>query len=81
LQYVIRVTCFVCLVVLLFPSSAFAYLDPGTGSFITQIIIALLLGMGVALKIFWSRIMGIFQTRKSSPPKELTDDREFDQDV
>jgi hypothetical protein len=33
-----------------------AYLDPGTGSFIIQILVAGLLGIGFAVKIFWRQI-------------------------
>ena len=35
-----------------------AYLDPGSGSFIIQIAIALLLGIGVAIRASWSKIQG-----------------------
>jgi hypothetical protein len=36
------------------------YLDPGSGSFIIQIAIAVLLGLGVALRASWSRIKKYF---------------------
>ena len=36
-----------------------AYLDPGSGSFIIQIVIALLLGIGVALRASWGKIKGL----------------------
>lgn len=39
----------------------FAYLDPGTGSMIIQAIIGGLVGIGVILKTFWGRIVGIFK--------------------
>ncbi len=32
------------------------YLDPGSGSVIVQIVIGALLSIGVALRLFWSRI-------------------------
>lgn len=41
---------------LLFPSYAFAYIDPGTGSYIIQILIATLLGLLFSIKLFWQRI-------------------------
>ena len=43
--------------------SANAYVDPGTGSFIFQVLIGAFLGAAVALKVFWKRIWG-FITRK-----------------
>ena len=34
----------------------FAYIDPGTGSVIIQMIIGGLVGTGIAVKVFWYRI-------------------------
>ena len=34
----------------------FAYIDPGTGSMIIQMIIGGLVGTGIAVKVFWYRI-------------------------
>jgi len=36
--------------------NTYAYLDPGTGSYLIQIIAAALLGALFSLRIFWSRI-------------------------
>ena len=36
---------------------AFAYLDPGTGSYILQMALAALLGGLVALGVFWRRVV------------------------
>ena len=33
-----------------------AYLDPGTGSMLLQVILGGMAAMGVALKLFWHRI-------------------------
>jgi hypothetical protein len=40
--------------------TAQAYLDPGSGSFIFQAVIAGALGIGVTLKVFWGRIAAFF---------------------
>ncbi len=37
-----------------------AYLDPGSGSFLIQILIAAALGIAVAVRASWSRIKGWF---------------------
>ena len=37
-----------------------AYLDPGTGSFIIQVLLASVVGMGFAIKLFWAHIMAFF---------------------
>jgi len=42
------------------PRDAFAYLDPGTGSYIFQLLIAGLLGAMFAIKVFWLRIKNFF---------------------
>lgn len=38
------------------PSSAYAYLDPGTGSYVVQVIVASVLGAGFFLKSSWKNI-------------------------
>jgi len=40
------------------------YLDPGTGSFIIQILLAGLLGIGVIVKVYWKKIVGFFNKNK-----------------
>jgi len=40
--------------------AAHAYVDPGTGSYVIQIIIAALAGIAFAVKIYWGRIKGLF---------------------
>lgn len=35
---------------------AHAYIDPGSGSYVLQLILAGLLGAGVAVRIYWKRI-------------------------
>ncbi|MFC1514695.1 hypothetical protein ACFL5X_02230 [Candidatus Omnitrophota bacterium] len=39
-----------------FSQAAYAYLDPGTGSYFLQLLIAALLGSMFALKLFWNNI-------------------------
>ena len=46
------------------------YLDPGSGSFLIQLLIAALLGLGIAVRASWSRIKGWFGVR----PKADEDD-------
>ena len=40
--------------------TSLAYLDPGSGSFMIQILIAALLGIGVAIRASWGRIKKLF---------------------
>jgi hypothetical protein len=48
-----------------------AYLDPGSGSFLIQILIAALLGIGVAVRASWGKIKGLFGVK---PKMDETDD-------
>jgi uncharacterized membrane protein len=49
--------CIVCaMLIAAIPLPLRAYLDPGTGSYILQIILAAILGGLFALKLFWHRI-------------------------
>jgi hypothetical protein len=59
------------LAVLSAPTAALAYIDPGTGSFVVQGIIAAVVGAGFAIKVFWRRIVSAL-TGKS--PAEDDDD-------
>ncbi len=45
------------LVLGLWPVPAHAYIDPGTGSFVIQGIIAAVVGAGFAIKMYWKRII------------------------
>ena len=42
-----------------------AYLDAGTGSLILQSVVGALLGIGIFLKAFWGRIIGVFKRGES----------------
>lgn len=48
------------------------YLDPGSGSFLIQLLIATLLGIGVAVRASWGRIKGWFGIK----PKPDEDDED-----
>lgn len=45
-----------------------AYLDPGSGSIIVQLLIAGFMAVGIVVKVFWKRIKGLFN--RSTPQKE-----------
>ena len=49
------------------------YLDPGSGSFLLQLAIAALLGLGVALRASWGTIKKWFGI-KSEPKADEEDD-------
>lgn len=49
---VILLLCSVC--------KAYAYIDPGTGSYIIQVMIGGLLGGAFALKVYWKKVRAYF---------------------
>ncbi len=55
-----------------------AYLDPGTGSILIQLLIAGLLAVGVVLRVFWGRISKLFGKSKpnTSNPEAGSEDEE-----
>jgi hypothetical protein len=52
------------------PEKNTAYLDPGSGSFIFQLIIASLVGGAFIVKTYWKRITGYIQKLVSRHPKD-----------
>lgn len=41
---------------LLFPVFAYGYIDPGTGSYVFQIVIAAFVAFSFAVKVYWHKI-------------------------
>lgn len=41
-----------------------AYIDPGSGSFIIQMLVGAALGASLAIKVFWRKIVSFFTGRK-----------------
>ncbi|MDH3737616.1 MAG: hypothetical protein OER92_00375 [Alphaproteobacteria bacterium] len=52
--------CAVFALALDFPQPAFAYLDPGTGSIILQLLLGGVAGGLVVFKLYWHKFKGIF---------------------
>ena len=52
-------------VVLAAASSSMAYIDPGSGSYIFQLLIGALVGSAVAVKVFWRRVLAFFSSKGS----------------
>ena len=46
---------------LIMPTSARAYIDPGTGSYIVQVVIGVLLGVILSIRIFWIHIISFIK--------------------
>ena len=52
-------------------TDAVAYLDPGTGSMLLQVILGGVAAVGVALKLFWHKIrVAVGLSKKPAPEDE-----------
>lgn len=51
---------------LIFPRRAWAYLDPGTGSLILQIVFAGILGAIFTFKMWWRRVIDFLREKIKS---------------
>ncbi len=62
---------------LLFASTqvAHAYVDPGTGSYVIQLIIAAIAGLAFAVRIYWGRIKGFFSRSPSAEQSTSADEQ------
>ena len=54
------------LAVLLSPSTSWAYLDPGTGSYLLQILAAVFVGSIFSIRLFFGRIKDFFSRKKKA---------------
>jgi hypothetical protein len=54
-------------IAVLMPTSAYAYLDPGSGAFAVQALLAAIAGGLIAIRAYGKRVMGFFRRPKSSP--------------
>jgi hypothetical protein len=53
--------------------AVFAYLDPGTGSMLVQLLVGGVAAAAVAIKLYWFRILRLLRIRKDEP--ELDQER------
>lgn len=56
---------------------AHAYLDPGAGSYLIQILLAAIVGLGFLLKLYWRRLTAAIRrllSRGKDAPGEKADD-------
>ena len=53
-----------------YSSSAYAYLDPGAGSFILQMLIAGIMGIILTIKLYWYRLIDFLKRRIGNPDKD-----------
>ncbi|UCE04113.1 MAG: hypothetical protein JSW67_01120 [Candidatus Latescibacterota bacterium] len=55
-------------------TNAHAYIDPGSGSYAIQVLIGLVVGAGVAVKMYWHRITAFLASRNAKAEKPTNDE-------
>lgn len=64
----------VCCFVMFFNDRVYAYIDPASGSYIFQMLVASLLGALYALKVYWQSIKSFAARLFTKKPKKLPDE-------
>jgi len=59
-KLIVRITLFL----LLFPTPSYAYLDPGTASYLTTILVTAIVSILMYIKIIWSKLKIFFSKIK-----------------
>ncbi len=52
------------------PKPVLAYLDPGTGSYIFQLLIGAVVGLGFLIKMNWNRFKLLFTKKQADEPQD-----------
>ena len=65
---------------LLFLAFPLLYLDPGSGSFLIQLLLAVGLGLSVAVKMYWAKIKSIFTGNRGTEQTKPTAGDDQDED-
>jgi NADH:ubiquinone oxidoreductase subunit K len=58
------------ILIFILPQRVSAYLDPGFGSMVWQMIAAVAFGAAFAVKIYWQKIKNFFRRSKTNKDKE-----------
>jgi hypothetical protein len=61
---------FITVLLLLMFTDAVAYLDPGTGSMLLQVILGGVAAVGVAVKLYWHKLRAAFGMAKKEEAED-----------
>jgi len=53
-------------------SEAYAYIDPGSGSMIFQMLLGALVGVGITIKLYWNKLKFKFEGKFKSGQKSIS---------
>ena len=62
-------------------STAYAYLDPGTGSIILQVLLGGVAGVMLAGKLYWQKFLSLFGVRRKVEDEFAASERGVSRDV
>ena len=63
-----QILIFAAVSILTFPNFAQAYLDPGSGSYIIQLLFGALFGASYLVKVYWEKIKSFFSKSPTENP-------------
>jgi len=70
---------FYFILIFLFPSNAYAYLDPGTGAMIIQLIVGGIAAGIVMAKVYWNNLCQYIQVMYNKYFKKNIDEKDIDE--
>jgi hypothetical protein len=62
------------LIYVAWPRPALAYIDPGTGSYLIQLLIAAAVGLAFGVKLYWRKIKTLFSRHTDEEAQEARSD-------
>lgn len=74
----IKIISFFILIGLVYPQRADAYIDPGTGSFVLQLIAGFLIGASLTIRIYWKKMRSFFDKYFKKDDSRESDKEEID---
>lgn len=72
----LAVVILVLLISFIVPNPVYAYLDPGAGSYIFQLLVAGVVGLGFLLKMYWGRIRAFVKSLLFKVRSEVSENNE-----
>jgi hypothetical protein len=78
--FFLKICIITALIELVFPMHSYAYLDPGAGSYMLQVMAAFLFGGLYFIKTFWqqlkAKVSSLFGSKENNDPEEKNNDPE-----
>lgn len=76
-----KLSVYIVITFLILSKPAYAYIDPGTGSFVVQVIAATAIGLLISIKTFWMNIKQFFLSMLSGKQSSPSSQEEHNNEV